>query len=102
MTFHIDWFEADLPLCGRILRIRDDTRYVQDMLTDEMVENMPRLSRYERQGVYHALLKVLCRKWLDLFGEYIEPVAPEAEGQGWGIRRREELDSAPRNSIEAR
>ena len=102
MTFHIDWWEADVPRFARIIRLRDETRYVQDDVTEEMFVNMPRLTKYERHILMHQLLNILCRKWYELFGEHIEPVAPEAEGVGWTVRyvAQKEVTDAPRPSIE--
>ena len=106
MTFYIDWWEADVPRFARIIRLRDETRYVQDDVTEEMFVNMPLLTKYERQVLMHQLLGILCRKWYELFGERIEAVAPEAEGTAWDIRytaqreRFEEVKSAERPSIE--
>lgn len=102
MTFYIDWWEQDPPMMRRILRIRDDTRYVQDHVDEEHLLNMHQLSRYDRQVLLHQLLKLLCEKWYKLFGERIEPIAPEAEGVGWGIGyvEQKEVTDAERPSIE--
>jgi len=103
VTFTIDWFVPDHPRWGQIVRLRDETRYVEDIVTQEQLENMPQLSSYEKRQLMHAMLKVLCRKWYETFGEYLEPVAPDAPGVAWTVRRVEgpkEVTDAERPSIE--
>lgn len=101
MTFYIDWWEQDFPMFKRIIRVRDETRYVQDSVEEEHLLNMPRLSAIDRAILHHQLLKLLCDKWYKTFGERIEPVAPQHEAEAWTVRYVEvfEVTDAKRPSI---
>jgi hypothetical protein len=94
MTFYLE--QTQDPLHGaEVVRLRDETRYVQDTLTDEQLEMLQRLTGYERQQFRAAMLQTLCNKWFKMFGERVEPVAPTSEGETWAVRYVEEVNTCP-------
>lgn len=101
MTFWID-YQNELESVGTIIRIRDETRYVQDLLTGEMDFVLDHLTWEERTFLRRKFFEVLCNKWYETFGEHIEPVPPEGPGIMWTIRYVEEgrAIDASRTSIE--
>lgn len=84
--FTIDMWEDDLILGKRVIRVRDEKRYVQyEMTGEERLWFDQDLSYALQREWMRYILSILCAKWKEMHGEELYAIPPIQEGTGWFV-----------------